>query len=307
MKRFILLIFPIILVVIIVFGIFKLFILSDSGKGALQVTSHPLSKVYLNNAFIGNTPLCLCETNTMIAAGDYTIRLVPLDSTFEEFTEKIMLTKGVLTVVDRKFGKGATSEGSIISLTPLANAKATELLILSFPDKANVLLDSDTSGTTPLSLKNLTDSDHTLKLRRNGYLDKNVRIRTPLGYRLTATVYLALNEANTPVPTVEPAPSGSATTPTISVTPSAGPTLKFTPTPTPTKVNPTSKAGSTVTILSTPNGFLRVRESPSVSSAEVARVKPGETYTTLEEQPGWYKIKTTDGTVGWISADYAKK
>lgn len=293
MKRFVLLIIPIILVVIIVFGIFRLFILSESGKGALQLTSHPLSKVYLNDKFVGNTPLCLCDTGTMINEGEYTVKLIPLDNGFDEFQEKITITKGVLTVVDRKFGKGATSEGSIISLTPLPDKHATELLVLSFPDKTSVFVDSNASGTTPLSIKSLNESDHTLKLKRDGYIDKNVRIRTPAGYRLTATVYLALSDETI---TATPTPSQ----PVISGTP--------TPTAFPSgKVTPTTKASGKVTILSTPNGFLRVRETPSTAGTEISRVNTGETYSLLGEQDGWYKITLTDGTIGWISATYASK
>jgi hypothetical protein len=305
MKRIILLIIPIILVIIIVFGIFKLFILADAGKGALQITSHPLSKVYLNNAFIGNTPLCRCEANTMVSEGEYTVKLVPLDSGFDEFQEKITVTKGVLTVVDRKFGKGATSEGSIISLTPLPDKHATELLVLSFPDKTAVFVDSNASGNTPLSVKKLTDSDHTLKLKRDGYIDKNVRIRTPAGYRLTATVYMALNDESgqvIPTPTQPTIVSG-----TPSPSPSLGPSPTGAKNPTPTKPGPTAKVSGKITILSTPNGFLRVRETPSTAAAEISRVETGETYPLVEEQTGWYKIKLTDGTEGWVSASYASK
>src|SRR5580692_11243159 len=89
-----------------------------SEKGALQVTSSPESKVYVNGSYIGQTPLCKCQNTDMIAPGDYTISLVPVDSSLQEFQEKITISQGVLTVVDRKFGTDGQSEGSIISLTP---------------------------------------------------------------------------------------------------------------------------------------------------------------------------------------------
>src|SRR6266851_2485602 len=75
-----------------------------SEKGALQITSSPTSKVYLNDAYLGQTPLCKCQASDMIVPGDYTIRVVPLDSSLQEFQEKITVSQGVLTVVDRKFG-----------------------------------------------------------------------------------------------------------------------------------------------------------------------------------------------------------
>lgn len=291
MKRLILFLIPIVLVFIIVFGILRVFILPDTGKGALQVTSQPLSKVYLNNAYIGNTPLCKCEATTMLRNGDYTIKLVPLEQGLPEFQQKIAITKGVLTVVDRKFGKGATSEGSIISLTPLSDKKAVELLVVSIPDKSDVYIDTNNSGTTPLSLQDLTDSDHTIRLKRDGYKDKNVRIRTPVGYKLTATIYLGIKDGSTPVTTVTPT---AVTTPGISGT--------GTPTP-----SPTTKATGKVIILETPNGFLRVRQQPSTTAAEITRVNTGQSFTLVEERTGWFKIALSNGTEGWVSTQYAQK
>jgi hypothetical protein len=292
MKRLILFLIPIVLVFIIVFGVIKIFILGDIGKGALQVTSHPLSKVYLNDKYIGNTPLCQCEASTMLRSGDYTIRVVPLEESLSEFQEKITITKGVLTVIDRKFGKGATSEGSIISLTPLEDKGASQLLVVSFPDKSDVYVDENQNNKTPVLVKNLTDSDHTLLLKHPGYKEKTVRIRTPVGYKLVASVYMALkDETNTP-----------NTSPTPSASPSAATKQNGTPTP-----SPTIKASGKITILQTPNGFLRVRQAASINAAEIGRVSTGETYSILEENAGWYKIKLIDGTIGWISGQYASK
>ena len=39
----------------------------NAQKGALQVTSSPESKVYLNNKYLGQTPLCKCEAADMLA------------------------------------------------------------------------------------------------------------------------------------------------------------------------------------------------------------------------------------------------
>src|SRR5579863_3914253 len=102
-------------------------------KGALQVTSSPTSKVYLNDEYLGQTPLCKCQAADMVTPGDYTIRLVPADTSLQEFQGKITISQGVLTVVDRKFGINAQSEGSIISLTPLDNSTTSQLLVVSFP------------------------------------------------------------------------------------------------------------------------------------------------------------------------------
>ena len=153
-------------------------------------------------------------------------------------------------------------------------------MVVSFPDKVNVLLDSNPVGTTPLLLKNITESDHEIKLQKTGYIDKTIRIRTVTGYRLEAVAYLGVSDAIVqPTPTAVPTPT-SAVTPT----PSLG----------------------KVTILQTPNGFLNVRSGPSTTAAKITTVTPGESYEVVSEESGWYEIKLTDGT-GWISGQYAQK
>lgn len=244
------------------------------------MTSAPDSKVYLNDKYLGQTPLCKCEAKDMQKSGDYTIRLVPADKNLSEFQEKITISGGVLTVIDRKFGKGSDSSGSVISLTPINNKKATELLVISIPSKSKILLDNNEIGETPFLFKNPTESDHVLQIEKEGYSEKTVRIRTPLGYKLTVTVYLSTSDS---------AKDSSS--------PSASPSAALTPTSAPGKV----------TILDTPTGFLRVRSSASIAAPEIARVTPGESFDLVDEQTGWFEIKLKDGRAGWISSQYASR
>lgn len=286
MKKILYLLIPVLLMAIVIFGIFKVFIFQDLGKGALQITSKPFSKVYLDGQYIGTTPLCRCESTNMIRSGEYTLKLIPIEGGFTEFQDKVTVTKGTLTVVDRKFGKGATSEGSIVSLLPLSDSKSSELLVVTIPDNADVYLDAEYKSKAPYHQKSLTDSDHTLRVKKDGYKDKNVRIRTPEGFKLISVIYLGLQDENKST-TVTPVASASGTpTPSISVTPIIS---------------------GKVTILQTPNGFLRVRQEPSLSSPEVNRVSTGDILDLVDQSTGWYKISLKDGSVGWISADYAKK
>lgn len=250
-------------------------------KGALQITAAPESKVYLNDEYLGKTPLCKCEADQMISAGEYTLRLVPTNNEFSEFQEKITITPNVLTVVDRKFAKDSLSEGSVISLNPLEDKQKTALLITSLPEKATVFLDNNEIGQTPLLFPDPTESDHILVVRKNGYKEKTIRIRTPLGYKLTATVYLS---ASTAIDSLLPTPVASNS---AEASASAKPTKPM------------------VTILDTPTGFLRVRKE--ISGAEIAQVKPNESFALLEEKDGWFAIELKDKTIGWISAEYAKK
>ncbi len=281
MKKILFLTVPIILAIVIFIIIF-IVVNKNTGKGALQVTSAPISKVYLDSKLIGQTPLCKCEVNDMIATGTHTVRLVPTEGNLEAFEEKITIAPSVLTVVDRTFGPGASSQGSIISLTPISDQKDAELLIISFPNKSQVFIDSNLSGMSSLLLKNLTVSDHEIKLTKDGYKDKTLKIRTVAGYKLEALVFLGVNL--------------SAATSSALPSPVSSPSSITTPT-----------AGIKVLILNTPTGFLRVRKEASLGGEQIGLVNPGEKYDFVAEQTGWIEIKLTNGTTGWVSSQYAQK
>ncbi|MDP3988210.1 MAG: PEGA domain-containing protein [Candidatus Levybacteria bacterium] len=276
MKKILIIIAPIFFSAIVFLG-FNFFISKNAAKGALQVTSVPKSNVYLNGVLIGQTPLCKCDPSGMIKEGEYTVRLVPLTGEIQPFEEKIKIVKSVLTVMDRTFSGGLSSDGSIISLTPIENSKEIQLLVISFPDNAQVFVDNVALGNTPLLQKNLTESDHEVKIVKTGYKEKIIRIHTVSGFKLNALVFLGVNPE-----AVKQNPAAS---------PSAAPSI----------------AVQEIIILQTPTGFLRVREDASLNSVEVGRVTPGDTFGLVDEKEGWFKIKLVDGKEGWVSNQYAQK
>lgn len=278
MKKVLLVILPP-LVAIIIFIIVTIILNKSASKGALQVTSVPKSKVYLDGKLLGETPFCKCEQNDTLDTGEYTIKLVPDNNKFSPFESKITISPSVLTVVDRTFGEGGLSQGSIIDLTPISDKNEAQILVVSFPDKANIYLDNNLSGTSPLLLKNVTESDHEIKLSKEGYKEKAVRIRAIKGYKLESIVFLSINQDLTN--------SSSSALPELSPVPSA--------------------SQNQVTILDTPTGFLRVREDATISSLQVGTVNPGEKYELVSEKEDWFEIKLEDGKTGWISSQYAKK
>lgn len=308
LKRVLLFIVPSLILAVAIFLAFQFFFLKSGGKGALQVTASPDSEVYLNGKLIGSTPLCKCEGTNMLETGDYTLRLVPKDNNLLPYEEKIVINRALLTVVDRKFGSQATSEGSIITLTELSDKNKTEILVLSLPEGADVLLDNESVGVTPLTLPDVTPSKHELKLRKDGYREKSIPILTTAGYKLQATIYLGIDDSIQVSPTPTPIATASGTlTPSPRVSPSATPRVSQSPTPK-TSVTPTRGAasgGQKVRILDTPNGFLRVRASNSTASEEITRVDSGDVLTYLGEEDGWYQVRLSGGQTGWVSAQYA--
>jgi hypothetical protein len=281
MKKFLLILAPFVIVVII-FSTVIFFLSQNKGKGALQVTSVPEAKVYLNNQLVGQTPLCKCELKDMLSSGGYTIKLVSTTGSFEPFEQKITISPKVLTVVDNTFGPQGFGSGSIISLTPISNKKDSQISTVTFPDMAEVFLDNNLQGQTPLLLSGITESDHELKLTKEGYRDKIIRVRTVAGYKLDTLIFLGVN------PDFATASASQISSPSAAVAATALPIAK-------------------VLILQTPTGFLRVRDQASLNGAEIDQVKPGETYQLLNEQTNWYQIKLVNGKTGWISSQYAEK
>lgn len=275
MKKVFYILAPFVLVILI-FAAVLYFLSQNNSKGALQVTSTPVAKVYANGKLLGQTPLCACELKDMLAVGNYALRLVPTTGGFEPFEQTITIAPKVLTVVDRSFAAQGLGSGSIINLTPLNDPKDMQISVVSFPDSAQVFLDDNPQGQAPALLQNITESDHELKLSKTGYKDKIVRIKTTPGYKLEVLVFLGIN------PDVATATASSASA---------------------SAVLPVAK----VIVLNTPTGFLRVRDQPSLGGNEVGQVKPGETYQLLDERADWYQIKLTNGQSGWISSEYAQK
>jgi hypothetical protein len=66
-------------------------------------------------------------------------------------------------------------------------------------------------------------------------------------------------------------------------------------------------AEKTAKVLETGTGWLRVRDQPNVSGAELAKVNQGESFPVLEESNGWVKIKVSEKIPeGWVSGTYVE-
>jgi septal ring-binding cell division protein DamX len=281
MKKTFLLLGIFVLFLGLIIFVIMFFVKASQGKGALQVTSTPESKIYLNGKYIGQTPYPRVDGQNTFLTGDYTLRLVPLNTLFPEYQEKVSINKLTLTVVEHTFGPQGKGNGSIISLSPISSKTDAQLLVLSLPDNANVTLDGNSMGMTPLLLKNQTASDHKISVKKDGYKEKIVPIKTPLGFKVQVLVDLGIGQD----PVASPTPTIPLPTPTVQA----------------------ASTSATLTINSTPTGFLRVRSTNSVGGTEVGRVSPGETYTILQELDSWYRIKLSTGVEGWISGDFVTK
>ncbi len=284
----------------------------ESQMAVLKVTSTPQTTIFLDNQNLGKTPF-----EQKVKPGEYTLKLIP-ETTVNSLVSwegNIKLSPSLLTYVNRDLGESdLTSGGETLILEKVSGDKA-ELAVLSTPDAAVVTLNSQEKGATPLVLSDMEPGSFDLTVVLSGYTSRTIKVKTTVGYKLTAQFQLAMS--GEVIPTPEPSPSVEAS---VKATPKASP--KATPKATPkasveasveASVSATPKASATppakpyIQVLDTPTGFLNVREEPKTDGKLITQIHPGEYYSLLDESNGWYKIEYQTDKEGWVSGQYAQK
>lgn len=258
-----------VLILVVGIGYFLYGFLKPKMAG-ISINSSPSSTVYINGIRVGKTPY-----DGTRSPGEITLRLVPDagDKQLAFFETKLTLGSGIKTIVNRNFGDTEEySSGQIISFEGIGGSDAS-FSVISIPDSSQIFLDGNIIGFAPIKVSTISPGSHQLIISADGYQEESLSINTVSGYKLTAIIKLA--KVNTPAPTPTPQPQ----------------TQTF------------------IEILTTPTGFLRVRDNPSITASEVAQVKPGEKFPLVKEDAnsGWFEIEYISGQTGWVSNQFAKK
>ncbi|MEK7533011.1 MAG: PEGA domain-containing protein [Patescibacteria group bacterium] len=278
-----------VVVTLIIFGAVRLLGSRAPKEGELRVDAAPTVSVFLDNKHIGRTPL-----REKVTAGEYTIRLVAETTTGEiaPWQAKISVGANLLTYVNAVLSESELSSAVDVLWLEKSVVGKPELSVITNPDGASVVLDDVTKGITPLTISDMTAGDHMLTVTSPGFLTRTMKVKLTAGYKLIASMKLALSAGGVPQPEATPAAT-TLTTPTLksgaAATSSATPQKPY------------------VLIKDTPTGFLRVRMEPSTAATEAGRVNPGEKYHLFNQQTGWYQISHDGTNKGWISAQYADK
>lgn len=289
-------IFLIGLVILIIAIILVVTNLANRGPkfGELRVNSDPTASVFLDDKHVGRTPIDKFKQ----ASGEYVIKIVPESATsgLSQWEGKIKIGTNLLTYVNASLAESELNTAVDVLWLEKITSRQSELDVITNPDGATVSLDDVTKGVTPIVLNNITPGDHILMITSPGFITRNFKIKTTVGYKLIAQVKLGLSTGGT-VSSATP-----SATPTILPTGSIKPTPKGTP-----GATPTDPPKPFVIIKDTPTGFLRVRVEPSTTATEAARVNPGDKFPLVDSGTGWYEIQYDATSKGWISAQYAEK
>ena len=268
----------ILLIIAFSFGIYTFLSTRGTSVAGLKIVSVPVASVFLNDKLLGKTPY-----EDRVVPGEYILKLIPEDTTTQSasWQGKVQLSPALLTYIKRELGTSElTSSGEILSLEKNSSNEA-QVAVFSTPDAASILFDGQEKGATPFVVRNVLPGEHDVAVNSPGFIGRTVRVQALAGYTVSVNFQLALLQTD------ESKPNTSSVFPT-------GAKTEGVKTP-------------RVKIKDTPTGFLRVRISPSTNATETAQVKPGETYTFLEEKEGWFKISYESGKEGWVSSRYAEK
>ena len=261
-------------------------------QGELRVNSNPAAAIFLDNKNIGRTPF----PSEKINAGRYTIKLVPDSATTQlaPWEGQIVVGQGLLTYVNADLTESELSSAVDVLWLEKISSKQSELSVTTTPDGASVLVDDVTRGVTPISISDIAPGDHTVTVSSVGFLMRTLKIRTTPGYKLIAEMKLGL--------------SSGGQIPEASPTPTLAPSGKVTPTPKTASASAQPNPDKPYLVVKdTPTGFLRVRMEPATSATEAARIKPGDKFTILDTQNGWYQIRYDSTNTGWVSGQYVDK
>lgn len=283
------------LVVIFVIFIFVRFFWLDkqNASGKIKVLSSPAATVFIDNVAVGKTPYEISNQKV----GEYTVKLIPDEADKKTVTweGKVPVYKNTLTYIGRELGTSElTSAGEILTVVKMEQkpeGNTGEVLIETEPAGAIIYLDNDEKGVAPLKLDDVPAGDHELAVYLPGFFRRALRIKVEKGFQVKANFKLALDQSHKSLEAELEAARKVASEEAKKEEESA---------------SEETSTSQTIEILDTEVGYLNVRSEASVNGDIVTTVNPGDQFEYDEEDNGWYKITTSDGSVGWVSGDYVE-
>lgn len=141
---------------------------TPSVPGSLDISSDPSNaSVLINGSYAGSTPL----TVSALGPGTYNVTLSKFD--YEKLTVPAKVDAGAITMVNA-------------TLKP----KTGTLLINTSPVGAQILIDGENAGMSPLTQANLSAGNHTINATLEGYPPVEEQVRVIADQTVTSTIEL---------------------------------------------------------------------------------------------------------------------
>lgn len=244
----------------------------------LSIVSEPAgAKVYVDNTEVGSTPYSTGD----LSDGEYDLRVEK--SGFEAQTARIKIQKGFkLNVVLKLFPLAVPANVNLLEgADGLFDVHSGEAMVTSSaPDWVRAIIYwNRTRGI------NLSGAGVNKDLVFDYFVDYTGRIYDRTGADVTGVTDLGEVTRGAYLRKISDGPGISDVAKTALESLSA-------------------VVGKKATIKETGTGWLNVRSKPGLTGEILQKVNVGETFSVLEEQAGWVKIKVSTEVEGWVSATY---
>lgn len=272
LRKIFLSLFVIIILIIVGYFFYKNF----TKLSAIKIESDPSSIVYINGEQVGKTPIEIERKEREI-----TVRLSPesFSEEFNPFETKVKLTKGVKTILRHDFSVGSMdSETQVVSFEK-QDRQTASIAVVTNPEGASIKVNNTPFGSSPIRIDDLKEnSQQTIYVDAVGFRQSSVVVLPVEKYLMTVFIDLAKTDE------IE-----------NSIFDFYNQDLEA----------ELVEEKNILKILSTPVGFLRVREEPTINSKEIDRVKEGDEYEFNFVDEDWYEIIFNASESGFISSEYA--
>jgi PKD repeat protein len=160
---------------------------SPSTTGSLAVTSTPSgASITVDSVAKGTTP----KTITDLSKGSHTVKLTK--SGYWDSSQTVTIGAGKTTPMDVSLvlSSQPTLSETSATPTPYQPVGVGSIIVTSSPSGANVYLDGQSSGKTPLTIQNVNPGTHTILLTMQGYSDTSKTVEVTAGSQNQVSVDL---------------------------------------------------------------------------------------------------------------------
>lgn len=165
---------------------------------AIQVTSNPAgANVYLDGSYQGITPSSGYLEISDLSPGSYTIHLTLTG--YSDYTTEISLSRNEVSTISADLTSTNVS------------SEYGALYVQSTPSGADVYLDNEYKGITPVTLQGIKAGSQSVLIKTDGYSsyngDVNIIPDQASGISVTLTPIVTQTQNQAPVPTIPPVPA----------------------------------------------------------------------------------------------------
>jgi hypothetical protein len=163
---------------------------TTTGGGTLTINSNPTNAlIHLDGVAQGTTPKSILN----LKAGPHTVMLSYPG--YNDWTGTVTIVAGAtMPITISLVAEGLTPSGTPTLIYP--PSATGSLVVRSAPEGANVYLDGEGRGVTPLTLTNITPGTHRILLTHPGYLDYQETVQVSAAGENTVAAQMEVGQAS---------------------------------------------------------------------------------------------------------------